>query len=445
LKGTATPKKNTLYPGFLLLRQVLVRPKKQTLRTKNRFLLSGFRRARVDSRMDSPAFSAPYTAAAAATTDRMEQGMQAMMMVHNPWHNTTAAAAAAAAPATSTYQNQPAHIPTPYIIYPTAAAAAAAAPSATKTSSITGWIRPVANAIKTTATTTTTPTEPPRIGGVDVSAHSWFLRWRFLWVTLVVFLAEAILGAWPVVALSVWGWTSLFALVHFLWWFKALLLFPAVMRNMAAPWLLASDQVKHQGQLRSSAPSLWRSFWNSAYTWDLTLWSMVSIFGHALASAIILILTLVTRSVMVSTLQWILLIVFGAVAIIESLVSPWFVMGWAIDRPALQARESSLLLLTPLVPTTASTPGTTTVGVPWSSEGRSTQFTGADATTKTDRSHRSRRTYRKSRHPRRSAKQYSSRRKSKKRRSWPSKRLHRHDRMDDDDNDDDDDDDDSRA
>ena len=321
---------------------------------------------------------------AAGGSDRMEQGLQAMMMVNNPRHT---AAGAAAIHGNRLSVPVPSDIPSPYIVYPTAAAAAAATPGSSgppKRNPIAAWMRPaMAGAVKSS----TESAPPPRIGGVDVSNYSWFLRWRFLWVTLIVFLAEAILGAWPVVALSVWGWTSLFALVHFLWWFKALLLFPAVMRNMAAPWLLASEPVKHQGQMRSSSsssspPSLWRAFWNSAYTWDLTLWSMVSIFGHALASAIVLILTLVTRSVMSSTLQWILLIVFGAVAIIESLVSPWFVMGWAIDRPALQAREASLMLLTPVVVAAAATTTTaetlavsTTAGVPWSTKGAATTTT----------------------------------------------------------------------
>jgi len=193
------------------------------------------------------------------------------------------------------------------------------------------------------------PAPPPlkrrrehRVGGVNVTKQAWWLRWRFLWVTLAVFLIEAVLGGWPVAALSVWGWTALFAIGHFLWWIKAALLFPAVLRNMAAPYLLASDGVTYQGELSAPSMSLCRSFWNSAYTWDLTLWSMVSVLGHTTVSAILLILTLVTRPIFSTTTEWILLIVFDGVAIIESIVSPMIVMDWAIERPTQSAREHVL-------------------------------------------------------------------------------------------------------
>ena len=179
-------------------------------------------------------------------------------------------------------------------------------------------------------------------GGVNIQKFSRWLKWRFIVITMSVFLIELILGAWPVIALSIWGWTSIYVIGHFLWWIKAGLLLPAVIRNMGTSYDLASESVKYSGRINSAGESLYKVFWNSAYTWDLTLWSMTSVLGHTTISLLLIILTIFTRHVIPSTLQWILLLVFDVVAIIESVASPWFVMDRAINRPTLKAREDVL-------------------------------------------------------------------------------------------------------
>ncbi len=180
------------------------------------------------------------------------------------------------------------------------------------------------------------------IGGVNIQKFSGWLKWRFIVITMSVFLIELILGAWPIIALSVWGWTSIYVIGHFLWWIKAGLLLPAVIRNMGTSYDLASDSVKYSGQINPSGASLYKVFWNSAYTWDLTLWSMTSVLGHTTISLLLIILTIFTRHVIPSRLQWFLLLLFDVIAIIESIASPWFVMDRAINRPTLQAREDIL-------------------------------------------------------------------------------------------------------
>ena len=209
---------------------------------------------------------------------------------------------------------------------------------------------------QSTATPQTKPKTDPNvhtIGGMIITSHIWQSRWRFFWVTMVVFLVEATLGAWPVVALSLWNWTALFALPHFLWWIKALLLLPAVLRNMARPYKLASAKIQHPGN--PEPVGIWRYFLNSAYTWDLTMWAILSILGHTIISGIILLFTLVTHSVFDTNLEWILMLVFHVVAIIESIISPMIVMYYAIDQPTRQIQERVLSESTTL-PEDTSTP-----------------------------------------------------------------------------------------
>lgn len=65
---------------------------------------------------------------------------------------------------------------------------------------------------------------------------------------------------------------------------------------------------------------------------ELATWILLSVVAHALLSAILLLLVLVLKNEFLNNTQWILSVVFDAVAIAESLLSPIVVTRFGITE-----------------------------------------------------------------------------------------------------------------
>lgn len=167
---------------------------------------------------------------------------------------------------------------------------------------------------------------------------------RFTLVAGSIVVLEIVLGAWPVVATSIWGAHAVDTWIHFLYWIRALFLFLAVLQNRWAPWRLAPRQ-KH--------PSALERFLGMTASCELGTWVMLSLLVHALLSFILLLLVAVLKHEFHSNAQWALSLAFDAVAILESIGSPMLVGQFAIDEDdALRStgfRPPPPLPLSPLV------------------------------------------------------------------------------------------------
>lgn len=123
--------------------------------------------------------------------------------------------------------------------------------------------------------------------------------------------------------------------IHFLYWIKAFFLFLAVVQNRWAPWRVAAArrrQTSPQPQGVGYMEQIFESCMGATASCELATWVLISVFAHALLSAIILLLVLVLRHEFQSNTQWILSVVFDAVAIVESILSPLVVTRFGVGE-----------------------------------------------------------------------------------------------------------------
>lgn len=163
---------------------------------------------------------------------------------------------------------------------------------------------------------------------------------RFTAVAGAVVVLEAVLGAWPVVATSIWGSRAVDTWIHFLYWIKAIFLLLAVVQYRWTPWHLAPRRLQGKPDPNGTTasgdgvplyrPSVFERFMGLTTSCELATWILISLVAHALLSAIVLLLVLVLQNEFLSNTQWVLSVVFDAVGILESVASPIIVTTWSI-------------------------------------------------------------------------------------------------------------------
>jgi len=167
---------------------------------------------------------------------------------------------------------------------------------------------------------------------------------RFTVLGVSILIVEVTLGCWPVVATSIWGRHAVDTWIHFTYWVKAFWLFLAVFQSWCAPWkfkLLEKQlhqtryidletQEEYRKHERKESLGFFRFFLGATASCELEAWMMISIFFHALLSFIILILVLVLKHEIASNTHWVLSVIFDAVAILESIGSPYVLTTFGV-------------------------------------------------------------------------------------------------------------------
>lgn len=178
---------------------------------------------------------------------------------------------------------------------------------------------------------------------------------RFTIIASAVIVLEAILGSWPVVATSIWGSHAVDTWIHFLYWIKMVFLLLAVLQFRWAPqrFAVGAGPYRQLGYLQLCM--------GATASCELSTWILLSIIAHALLSTIVLLLVLVLQNEFESNTQWILSVVFDAVAIAESVGSPLIVTSFGLGpimelHPTVFVRKDSLPTRAPLSPPLSSPP-----------------------------------------------------------------------------------------
>lgn len=184
-----------------------------------------------------------------------------------------------------------------------------------------------------------------------LSANSYVLS-RFAVVGGTIVVLEIVLGSWPVVATSIWGSRAVDTWIHFLYWIKALFLFMAVMQNRWAPWRLGPRR-RGQSAVAAAQPRYFEVCMGATASCELATWILISVVAHALLSAIVLLLVLVLKNEFQSNTQWVLSVVFDAVGIAESILSPMVVTRLGISEQDAELLYEDAEAFTPPTPITS--------------------------------------------------------------------------------------------
>lgn len=166
----------------------------------------------------------------------------------------------------------------------------------------------------------------------SIVADAVVKRFTVLGGSIVVL--EAILGAWPVVAIVLWGSHAVDTWIHFLYWIKGFFLFLAVLQTRWAPQRFARDDPTPRSL------SFFELCVGATVSCELSTWMLISVVAHALLSSIVLLLVLVLRREFLTTTQWILSVVFDGVAIIESVGSPLVLTSFGLG-PVMQVHPAA--------------------------------------------------------------------------------------------------------
>lgn len=147
---------------------------------------------------------------------------------------------------------------------------------------------------------------------------------RFTMLGAAIVVLEGVLGSWPVVATAIWGHHAVDTWIHFLYWIKAFFLALAVLQSRWKPYRFAQNHTH-------GTPGILELCVGATASCELTTWLMLSMIVHALLSSIVLLLVLVLQHEFQSNTQWILSLVFDAVAIVESVCSPLVLLNFGLE------------------------------------------------------------------------------------------------------------------
>lgn len=150
---------------------------------------------------------------------------------------------------------------------------------------------------------------------------------RFTVLGGAIVILEAVLGSWPVVATSIWAHHAVDTWIHFLYWIKAFFLALAVLQTRWKPWRFTHNRPA----LIDRELGILDLCVGATASCELSTWIRISIIVHALLSSIVLLLVLVLQHEFESNTEWILGLVFNAVAIAESVGSPLILLNFGLQ------------------------------------------------------------------------------------------------------------------